>query len=282
MRYYIVIPAHNEESFLGITLQSVMNQSLLPERVVVVNDNSTDGTAMVISGFTKMYPQITSIDHTSEDNHMPGAKVVNAFLRGLQELDDDYELLVKLDADLVLPTEYFEHIASFLQANSKTGIVGGFAYERTADGWERNHPMNEDHVRGGFKAYTPACYKAIGGLITSIGWDTIDELLAKFHGFEVRTLPDLHIQHLRPTGKSYVPSAKKLQGRAMFVMRYGLLISSIASLKMAWKQRNFRVFVDNLKGYYEAKRLGLPYLINNEEGKFVRKLRWHGIRKALF
>jgi len=282
MKYYIVIPAHNEETFLGITLQSVMNQSLLPERVVVVNDNSTDGTARVLSGFTKMYPQITGIDHNSEDNHLPGAKVVNAFARGLRELDDDYDLLVKLDADLVLPTHYFEQIASFLQANPKTGIVGGFAYERIINGWEKNHPMKEDHVRGGFKGYTPACYKAIGGLRSSIGWDTIDELLAKYHGFEVRTLPELHVQHLRPTGKSYVPSAKKLQGRAMYVMRYGFLISSIASLKMAWKQRKFRAFMDNLKGYNEAKRLKLPHLINEEEGRYIRKLRWRGIRQALF
>ena len=102
MRYYIVIPAHNEESFIGITLQSVMNQTLQPARVIVVNDNSTDGTAKVISGFTKMYPKIMGIEHSSEDAHLPGSKVVKAFQRGLRELDDDYELLVKLDADLVL------------------------------------------------------------------------------------------------------------------------------------------------------------------------------------
>ncbi|NND14696.1 MAG: glycosyltransferase family 2 protein, partial [Eudoraea sp.] len=278
MRYYIVIPAHNEEAFLGITLQSVMNQSHLPARVLVVNDNSTDGTAKVISGFAKMYPQITGINHSSEDIHIPGAKVVEAFQRGLKELDDDYEVLVKLDADLVLPTNYFERIASTLETNPQTGIIGGFAYERSRNGWDKNHPMKDDHVRGGFKAYTRACYKAIGGLRASIGWDTVDELLAKYHDFQVQTLPDLRIQHLRPTGKSYVPSAKKLQGRAMYVMRYGLLISLIASLKMAWKQKNIRVVIDNIKGYNEAARKQIPYLINESEGKFVRSLRWRGIR----
>jgi len=282
MRYYIVIPAHNEESFIGITLQSVMNQSLLPARIVVVNDNSTDGTAKVISGFSKLYPQILGIEHSSEDAHLPGSKVVKAFLRGLEELDDNYELLVKLDADLVLPGNYFEQIASHLKSNSSSGIVGGFAYERSHNGWERNHPMKEDHVRGGFKAYTRNCYKAIGGLRASIGWDTIDELLAKYHKFDVATLSNLHVQHLRPTGKSYVPSAKKLQGRAMYVMRYGFIISLIASLKMAWKQKNFRILIDNTKGYKEASQMGLPFLINEEEGKYVRNLRWRGIRQALF
>ena len=281
MRYYIVIPAHNEESFIGITLQSVMNQSLLPARVVVVNDNSTDGTSKVVTGFTKMYPQIVGLEHSSEDAHLPGSKVVRAFQRGLQELDDNYDLLVKLDADLVLPGNYFEEIATYLKSNPNTGIVGGFAYERSQNGWERNHPMKEDHVRGGFKAYTRACYAAIGGLRASIGWDTVDELLAKYHKFDVTTLADLHVQHLRPTGKSYLPSARKLQGRAMYVMRYGFAISLIASLKMAWKQKKFRVFVDNMKGFREASRKKLPFLINEEEGKFVRNLRWRGILRVL-
>ncbi len=44
--------------------------------------------------------------------------------------------------------------------------------------WKLNHPMNKDHVRGAFKSYTKKCFKAIGGLKNSIGWDTVDEFLA--------------------------------------------------------------------------------------------------------
>jgi glycosyltransferase involved in cell wall biosynthesis len=39
---YIVIPAHNEEQFIALTLDSLISQTLLPKKVVIVNDNSTD------------------------------------------------------------------------------------------------------------------------------------------------------------------------------------------------------------------------------------------------
>ena len=48
MNFYIIIPAHNEEAFLEKTLQSLVEQTLLPKRIVVVNDASTDGTQNII------------------------------------------------------------------------------------------------------------------------------------------------------------------------------------------------------------------------------------------
>jgi len=44
MRIYIVIPAHNEEEFLHQTLESLAEQTFLPQKVIVVNDASKDGT----------------------------------------------------------------------------------------------------------------------------------------------------------------------------------------------------------------------------------------------
>ena len=49
MKYYIVIPAHNEQDLIGLTLQSLVSQTVLPSKVVVVNDNSTDKTAEIAS-----------------------------------------------------------------------------------------------------------------------------------------------------------------------------------------------------------------------------------------
>ncbi|MGB5646807.1 MAG: glycosyltransferase family A protein, partial [Muriicola sp.] len=41
MNYYIIIPAHNEEVFLREALESVLAQTKLPDKVIVVNDHST-------------------------------------------------------------------------------------------------------------------------------------------------------------------------------------------------------------------------------------------------
>ncbi len=282
MNYYIIIPAHNEEAFLADTLNSVLRQSLQPKKVVVVNDNSNDGTEAIIDQFLKLSPVFQKSNTTSTTAHMPGSKVINAFNKGLGLLDNNYGFLVKLDADIILPDNYFERIAYIFTGNPKVGIAGGFVYEKDANGtWQLNHPMNKDHVRGAFKAYTKNCFQAIGGLKNAMGWDTLDELLAQYHDFEIFTDNALKAKHLRPTGAAYNQKAKLLQGKAMYTMRYGFWITFIASLKMAWKQKKWNVFVNNFEGYYTARKEKVPFLVTKKQGRFIRKLRWRNIKRKL-
>ncbi|NER15126.1 glycosyltransferase [Leptobacterium flavescens] len=283
MNYYIVIPAHNEEKFISLTLDSLLQQTLLPKKVVIVNDNSTDSTEAIIDSYASKNDWIQKINKVSSGEHLPGSKVVNAFLTGYAALDEHYDFIVKLDADLILPPNYFEGVAAIFKEHPKTGIAGGFAYEETTNGnWELNHPMNKDHVRGAFKAYSKACYTAIGGLKSSMGWDTVDELLARCHGFDIYTDPDLKVKHLRPTGKSYNKKARYAQGEAMYKMRYGRTITFIAALKMALKQKKPAAFFHCLRGYaISAKRKDTP-IVTPEEGAFIRQYRMQGIFGKLF
>ncbi|WP_373518902.1 glycosyltransferase family 2 protein [Pricia sp.] len=283
MKYYVIIPAHNEEGFLADTLNSVLRQTVQPKKVVVVNDNSTDGTEAIIDTFLALSPIFEKLNTTSSPEHLPGSKVINAFNKGLALLDDNFDVLVKLDADLVLPDNYFEKITYIFKGHPNAGIAGGFIYEKDArEQWKLNHPMDKNHVRGAFKAYSKACFKAIGGLRSAMGWDTVDELLARFHAYEIFTDETLEVKHLRPTGKSYDQKAKLLQGKAMYGMRYGIWITAIASLKMALKNRKPKAFVDNMYGYKEAQKEESSFLVTEEEGEFIRKLRWGNIRRKLF
>ncbi len=283
MKYYVIIPAHNEEAFLAFTLDSILGQSLLPIKVIIVNDNSTDGTEAIIDEFVSRDAIFEKLNTLSSTEHMPGSKVINAFNSGLEMLDDDYNFLVKLDADIILPEHYFEKIAYIFQGNPRVGIAGGFVYEKNSQSeWELNHPMNKDHVRGAFKTYSKSCFNAIGGLKNAMGWDTVDELLAQYHGFDIFTDDALKVKHLRPTGNAYDTKAKLLQGEAMYTMGYGYWITFIASLKMAWKHKKTSVFFDNMEGFYEARKGKKPYLVTEEEARFIRKHRWKNIRRKLF
>ncbi|MBT9187953.1 glycosyltransferase family 2 protein [Zobellia russellii] len=283
MHYYVIVPAHNEEGFLADTLNSILRQSLQPKRVVVVNDNSTDNTETIIDQFLSLSPIFTKLNTVSSTEHMPGSKVVNAFNKGLEILDNDYDFIVKLDADIILPDNYFEKVVYIFRGQPKVGIAGGFIYEQAENGqWKLNHPMDKNHVRGAFKAYTKKCFKAIGGLRNAMGWDTIDELLAQYHGHEIYTDDGLKVKHLRPTGNAYNPKAKLLQGKAMYTMRYGLVITIIASLKMAVKQRKPKAFADNMYGFFEAQKEKKQFLVSKTEGEFIRRLRWRNIKRKLF
>ncbi|QLG45989.1 glycosyltransferase [Costertonia aggregata] len=282
MRYYIIIPAHNEELFLKKTLDSILKQTLKPQKTIVVNDNSTDATEGIIDLYVEKKPLFEKLNIVSSSEHMPGSKVINAFNKGLEQLDAKYDFLVKLDADIILPEDYFEKVAFAFKGNPEIGIAGGFAYEQNKDNaWVLNHPMNKEHVRGAFKAYSKKCFKAIGGLKSAMGWDTVDELLAQYHGYHIFTDDSLKVKHLRPTGNAYNAKAKLLQGKAMYTMRYGFLITLIASLKMAWKQKKKAAFFDNMYGFFEAKKENAPFLVSQKEGDFIRKLRWSSIKRKL-
>jgi len=53
MIFYVVIPAHNEENTIYLTLESLIAQTLQPKKIVVVDDNSSDKTAEIVTKFCK-------------------------------------------------------------------------------------------------------------------------------------------------------------------------------------------------------------------------------------
>lgn len=282
MKYYIVIPAHNEANFIDLTLDSIVKQTILPKQVVVVNDNSTDNTADVIKEYSKKYSFIQLVNNQSDTNHLPGSKVINAFYKGFNLLDSEYDFIVKLDADIILPTNYFEIVSSHFNNNSKTGICGGFAYIKKGNNWVLENLTNKDHIRGAFKAYRKECFLDIGKLKPSMGWDTVDELLAQYHNWKIKTDEALKVKHLKPTGKTYNKTARYKQGEAFYKLDYGLVLTIIASIKLALLKKQPLLLVDYINGYLKAYSKKTAKLVNIKEGQFIRSLRWKGIKQKLF
>lgn len=278
MKVCIIIPAHNEEAYLAQTLDSLCKQSHPPHQLIVVNDHSTDRTQSIIEQFAQDYPFVYALERTSTSDHQPGSKVIRAFEAGLELLDPNYDLLCKYDADLIFPSHYLETLVDQFNQHSQWGIAGGFCTIEKNGSWEVENLTNSDHVRGALKAYRRACFTAIGGLKTAMGWDTIDELLAQYHGWKVGTIPGLHVKHLKPTGANYKKNAGYRQGQAFKQMRYGLLLGVIASAKLALKKRSFRYGWQCLRGLLTPVS---DYLVTPEEGSFIRSLRWRNIRRKI-
>lgn len=280
MNIYLIIPAHNEEEFIGKTLQSLVDQTLLPTKILVVNDHSTDDTTAVVERFAKKYSFISMLNINSSEEHLPGSKVVQAFCQGLESVDSNYDLLCKFDADLIFPKDYLERLTTAFDKNPKLGISGGFCAIEKNNSWHRENLTDKDHVRGALKAYRKECFKTIGGLRKSMGWDTADELLALFHDWEVKTF-DCDVQHLRPTGLTYNQAAKYKQGEAFYKLRYGWGITFIASAKLAFLKKDFQLFKDYMHGFQLAKKNKASFLVNEKEGSWIRKYRWKKIKQKL-
>jgi|SRR5690606_21799024 len=280
LKYTIILPVHNEENYIENALNSIMNQSFLPFELIIVNDNSTDRTSEIIEKFTQNYAFIKAIHSGNQSNaHEPGSKIVNAFYKGFEIIQPDWDVIVKLDADVILPENYFEKIMAEFSSNPKTGIAGGSAFIEKNGNWEYEKIGNKKQVRGPFKAYSRVCFEKMNGIRKSIGWDTVDELLAKYYGFEVVVLPELKVKLQKPTGTDYKKIHGEKTGTAFFKMDYGFFISFIAALKAAWNKKSLSLFFDISKGYFKSLLKSENKIVTKEEGKFIRRYRMSGILK---
>ncbi len=280
MRISIIIPAHNEERHLKACLASFVTQTHSPGQLLVVDDNSTDATYNIASQFAQDFPWIRVVQRTSNNKHSPGKKVIDTFNYGLQFVDD-YDLLGKFDADIILPPTYFEKVLAHFQSNWKLGMCSGLLYIQKGNDWSYENIADKNHIRGPIKLYLKACFDKIKGLRPATGWDTVDVLLAKYHGFETQTDPTLKVKHLRPTGHGYSTKNYKAKGVALYQMRYGIVLAKIALLKMAWQAKSPLLYIQGIFGFLRAWIQGKPPLVNKVEGAFIRQLRWKGVQKKL-
>lgn len=106
----VVIPAYNAASFIGETLDSCLNQTLLSTEILVVDDGSTDATADIVSAYD---PPVRLI---RQKNRGEGG----ARNRGLEEAKGDWIAFLDAD-DLWVPTKLEKQLA--LISTSGEGVV---------------------------------------------------------------------------------------------------------------------------------------------------------------
>ena len=286
MEYIIIMPAYNEEAFIGRALDSIARQTLLPRRLIVVNDGSSDRTAEIVAGYAQQHPWIRLVNHEKKEQRAAGAKVVRAFYLGYRAINEPYDLLAKLDADLELPPDYFQRMVAMFEAAPRLGIAGGtIAIEQNGE-WVYENFSDVDHVKGAFKTYRRQCFEDIGGLRASIGWDTADELLARYHGWEIQVDNSLQVRHYRALGAETGSIKIRVKvGHGMYRLRYGFFITLISAFKAGYLNRPYgltglAVFWGWLRSFLRRDE----FMVSPEEGRFIRQFRrqrmWGKLRQT--
>jgi glycosyltransferase involved in cell wall biosynthesis len=283
MQYGIITPAHNEADTISDYIASVAQQAVRPKKLVIVNDHSTDNTGEIVQGFAGKHDWIVLVDRESHPSHQTGSKVVSAFLHGLQQTDtSEWDIIVKMDADLVLPPGYFKAVLDEFTRNGDTGICGGICALRSDDSLVPERLTDLHHVRGALKAYRKTCYEQIGGLRPVYGWDTLDELLAAYHGWKTVVLAGQVVEHRKPTGSDTPPLAlHKMTGEMFYRLGYGPVISLIASAKR-FRMKPFAVSVLwSCLGYLHAAMRKPGQYVTPAQRIFIRKLRYRRMREKI-
>tara|TARA_B100001057_G_scaffold170389_1_gene171162 strand:+ start:1037 stop:1900 length:864 start_codon:yes stop_codon:yes gene_type:complete len=282
MKIYVIIPIYNEATFLEKSINSFVNQTVIPKKVIYVDDNSTDSSKNIVSKYSQKFDWIDLIQIESADQHVPGSKIINAFNKGLKRLDNDYDIVCKFDGDIILPNDYFEKLNIIFTSNKSVGIAGGNMYILKKNKWIYENISSQNHVRGPIKAYRKKCFFDIGGLKAHIGWDTLDVLLAKKNGWEVYTDKNLCVKHLKRTGSSYTFKSKFSQGIALYSMRFGIILSTLTLIKSSYNSLDITKLFFGVSGYIYSFITRKEPIVSVSEGEFIRNYRWDSFKKKYF
>ena len=272
MKVCVIIPVFNEQDFIKKSVESLIDQTIKPTEVIYVNDNSTDNSKNIIKNLIAKCEWIRVIDHKSFQEHVPGSKVIEAFNFGLKNLETQFDIICKFDGDIILPKNYIEKIIEIFNEKEKVGIAGGNLYVQKNGKWIYENIAAKTHVRGPIKAYRAECFNDINALKSSIGWDTVDVLIAQKKGWLIYTDKNLIVKHLKPTGQKYSLHSKILQGESLYKMRFGFILSILSLLKSSLNNYSLSRLFFGLIGYCVSFLKQKPFIVTDEEGVYILSL----------
>lgn len=98
----LVTPTYNWPEALELLLLSVMEQSVLPDEVIVADDGSTETTRQLIEHYQKTFPvPLHHIWHEDNKNRKP--KIMNKAIAKAK-----YEYIVEIDGDIIMHPNFVE------------------------------------------------------------------------------------------------------------------------------------------------------------------------------
>ncbi len=202
MKYVLITAARNEESFIKKTLDSVVTQTVLPERWIIVDDGSTDRTAEIVESYTKRSNWIRLLRRPRRlDRNFAGkVQAVNAGLDQVRSLA--FEIIGNLDADISFESGYMEFLLQRLSDDPDLGVAGtpftqDGDYDSARDSFE-----GDNYVAGPCQLFRYKCFQEIGGYVPNPagGVDWIAVMTARMKGWKVKAFPEKRFHHYRALG----------------------------------------------------------------------------------
>jgi glycosyltransferase involved in cell wall biosynthesis len=199
--YVVITPARNEVEFIGLTLQSMVAQSVLPVRWVIVSDGSTDGTDEIVRKYADEHTWIELLRMPERtERHFAGK--VSAFNAGYAHVKDlAYDAIASMDGDISMDSGYFALLLRKLAEDSSLGLVGT-PFEEGAHQVYDYRFVNIEHVSGACQLFRRACFEEIGGYVPVKGGgiDYIAVIGSRMRGWKTRTFTDKVCHHHRIMG----------------------------------------------------------------------------------
>lgn len=198
--YVMITPARNEAQYIERTIRSVLAQTVLPRKWVIVSDGSTDGMDDIVRGYAAKHPWIELLRMPERrERHFAGK--VHAFNAGYAQLADvPHEVVVNLDGDTSFDADYFSFLLHRLAEDPKLGLVAGRLVDVVSNQSYNYAITGNDYVSGPCQVFRRECFVDIGGYrpLKAGGVDLVAVLSARAKGWQTRTFVEMPYYHHRP------------------------------------------------------------------------------------
>jgi biofilm PGA synthesis N-glycosyltransferase PgaC len=210
MKYAVVIPARNEEKYVGKTLSALRKQTIPPSQIIVVDDGSKDRTSRIASKYADVVVRLPDRGYSVLGK--PGlSKVIN---HGLKRVERDIDYVLICGADNILSENFFETMLLRMKANPRLVVASARA---------KGEPYYKYSPRGGSRVVDARFWREVSNLQHPVvwGWESWLIFKAMQLGYEVRAFRDVVTEPQRPTGLAR-PRVKqsRVWGKAMYALGY--------------------------------------------------------------
>jgi glycosyltransferase involved in cell wall biosynthesis len=277
--YVLITPARDEEDYIERVIKSVISQTILPQKWIIVSDSSTDRTDHVVSLYASKHDFIALLRVSVDGCRNFGSKV-KAFQLGYEKLKGvTYDFIGNLDADVSFGRDYYEKVLKRFAQNPKIGIAGGVILD-VKDGKIQSEQTNINSVGCAVQMFRLQCFNEIGGYIPLEvgGEDAAAEVMARMNGWEVTSFPDIRVFHHRQTGTRdrSIYHARMLNGIEDYQLGYHPLFHMAKSLYRL-KEKPFLIgSILRIYGYCRSMFRNDKRMVSNE---FIQYLRHEQMRQ---
>ena len=268
-KYLAITPARDEEQFLPGLISSMVAQTRLPQRWIIIDDGSNDRTAQILDEAARQHRWIEPI-HLARNRprEAGGESVIMQFLP--RDVWQNVDFVFRLDADLSFAPDFVELLLKEFSANPELGIGGATLYEPVDHRWLAMPAIHSFHTRGATKMYSSACFAAVEPLEGCQGWDTIDEMRALRAGFKTQSFRHIRAYHHRPQGEAAGAWRNQFgKGQTAYYIGYSPIFLLARAARLAVTQPLSALCM--VAGYFESQLRRRPTVNDTELISFIRR-----------
>lgn len=202
LRYVLITPARNEEAFIEKTIQSMIQQAMIPAKWVIVNDGSTDNTGEIVKRYLPDHPWIELVENPQRKDRS-FAKKVHSFNAGFEKVKAlEYDIVGNVDADISFDKDHFKFLLSKFREDPLLGVAGTVFREEGGYNSETDSFEGQAHVSGQCQLFRRQCFADIGGYVPhrAGGIDWIAVVTARMRGWKTQSFRERWFFHHRHLG----------------------------------------------------------------------------------